>query len=1005
MEELSPSARLPADVEAAAQDPSRRWGPYIVVSELGRGANGVVNLAYDLRLHRRVALKTLLEMSPVQFERFAREARSAAKLEHPGIVRVLDLAMLNGRPYMAMEVVEGRSLRSCFREEALRTRELVAILRDVSEALGHAHAQGIVHRDVKPGNIFVDTTGRGRIMDFGVARDAGGDDLTTTGQALGTPEYMSPEQASDPRKTSAPSDVYSVGAVLFEGLTGRPPFLGSTPVETMFKVMSENLVRPSALSEVPMVLEEVILRCLDRDASKRYQDGRELARALDRFLAGRAGLLKGATVVDEVVKDEDEGSPGSARALIAIGIAIGLTVSTGLGWFLWKKWQDHQRELAALAAERVKNDERRLADEARRQADERKKQDEERKKLREAAFLATLRIRDPRQRLAKLDAHLEASPDDARALVARACARNDLHEDLAERAQPYAENDEAVKKDIEAALKLDQQCAGAYIERARLAYANRDQEGQNAALVAAEHTRVLPEAVFAEIAIRVQQRSEVPLARSEELVRDYPGYFYGWRLRAQELMRYRRYKDAAAAFGKSLELHESTWTNQERVNLLTQLLDWDAVIESCARWLDTWPGSPNAYFHRGRALMMKKDTAGALEDAKRLLDLNAAVRSLELSAQVRIGQAAYDEAIADCEALVKQPTITQRERSYGLYLKAMALTGKADLEGACDTLVEAAGVSEASDVLIAVVSEAYRVVTKLLQERGDADAADRFLRRLGDTRGRGPTLLLLRVRVALCAGDLGLARQLLGEAKQQAPNIRPDEERMLERCYTEANSSEGARRVQAGLARGDEAAKLDRALLIAATGERDRAKDEIERIMRDGTTPEVRARAHLAHARHIVSEREDSAAEDIEKALQLLPDDPIALSERAVLRARGRKEVAAREDSARAVALSPKDALVHARRAETCLILGDLEGASAGVKDALALDARCWDALSVRLHLDERRGDRAAQAADIRALLPFELYSARVETQKCRAAYLEKTAPEKSAPEKTAPDK
>ncbi|MEZ0227192.1 MAG: serine/threonine-protein kinase, partial [Planctomycetota bacterium] len=221
MEELSPTARLPADVEAASQDASRRWGPYVILSELGRGANGVVNLAYDLRLHRKVALKTLLEMSPVQFERFAREARAAAKLEHAGIVRVLDLALLNGRPYMAMEVVEGRSLRSCFREQSLRTRELVSILRDVAEALGHAHGQGIVHRDVKPGNIFVDSTGRGKIMDFGVARDADGEEkLTTTGQTLGTPEYMSPEQASDPRSVSPQSDVYSVGAVLFEGLTG-----------------------------------------------------------------------------------------------------------------------------------------------------------------------------------------------------------------------------------------------------------------------------------------------------------------------------------------------------------------------------------------------------------------------------------------------------------------------------------------------------------------------------------------------------------------------------------------------------------------------------------------------------------------------------------------------------------------------------------------------------------------------------------------------------------------
>ncbi len=1012
MEELSPTARLPADVEAVAQDASRRWGPYVILSELGRGASGVVNQAYDLRLHRRVALKTLLEMSPVQFERFAREARSAAKLEHPGIVRVLDLSLLNGRPCMAMEVVEGRSLRVCFREQSLRTRELVSILRDVAEALGHAHAQGIVHRDVKPGNIFVDSTMRGRIMDFGIARDTEADEnLTSTGQTLGTPEYMSPEQASDPRSASPRSDVYSLGAVLFEGLTGRPPFLGSTPVETMFKVMSENLVRPSALGEVPMVLEEVILRCLDRDPAKRFVDGRELARSLDKFLAGRAAMeakkLAAKKAAEDSKGDSQEGlegaaSPASARSLIAIGIGIGLIVSASLGWLLYERWKKEEKAKAVLREEKRREEEKRKAAEA---EEQKKKQAAEVVKRREEAVARALATRDPKARIVALDACHAQDELDLRVLLGRAAARVDLQEDCAERNVPQTELAALAAKDIEAVLALDPGAGQAYIERARSAMLSGDGESLNRALAAAERTRTPPACDLAELIITQQRQRAIPLERSEELVRKHEGYSLAWQFRGQELTRAHRWKDAVAAYDRALALEDRPRLHSERLNVVLYTNDQDAIVAACNKWLETWPGTPMAYFRRGGALLAKNDIAGALEDSKRLLEMRNVVMGHELAGQAYVRKRDWDAALAESEALLREETGSPRARPMALLMRGLALEGKGDLEHAAQAVLEA-GVTNDADVFVRATQQGVRIALRFLSERGDPAMADDVLRHVGEMRARTFSVSLQRIRVNMAAGDLGTARQLLAEAKAlsannpQAQGRIVEEEKLLEKCWQELRDHERFRPVDAAANRGDEAAQIEGATILASLGERDRARDEISRIASAASTDAVRVQALIARSRFIAESPEESLS-DIARALALRPDDAVATAERGVHRARLSQEAAAKEDCAHAVALAAQDtgaraaetrALVHARRAEALFILGDIAGADAAVKESLGLDSRLIDALSIRHHIEARRGDRAGEAATLRALLPYELYSVRVEVVKTRIAWLERIA-------------
>ncbi len=339
------------------------FGDYELVKMVARGGMGIVFKAVHRKLHRTVALKMILAghlASDTDVQRFYLEAEAVAQLDHPGIVPIYEVGEHGGQHYFAMGFVEGGSLAARVREGPLPPREAAALVQRIAEAVAYAHARGIIHRDLKPSNILLDKDGQPRITDFGLARKVQGDSpLTLTGRIVGTPSYMPPEQAAGRAEAIRPAaDIYSLGAVLYCLLTGRPPFQAASHKATLKQVLKQEPVSPRDLNgTVSRDLEVICLKCLQKDPSKRYAKAKALAQDLQRFLTGEPIL---ARPVSPLVRAARWCRRKPMLACLMAGIALSLLLGTGVASY-FAVWANAAAK-AAQASEATAREAKLLSD-------------------------------------------------------------------------------------------------------------------------------------------------------------------------------------------------------------------------------------------------------------------------------------------------------------------------------------------------------------------------------------------------------------------------------------------------------------------------------------------------------------------------------------------------------------------------------------------------------------------------------------------------------------------
>ena len=293
--------------ELGSDDCLGTLGDYTLRRQIGRGGMGVVYEAWQNSVERRVALKVLpgaVAVDDRAFQRFMREARTAAQLSHPNIVGVHAMGQEDNTPYFAMELVEGQTLARILRmlketepdgdtdfgkkDQVGYFANLANVLADVADGLQHAHSKRVIHRDIKPSNLILGSGNRLRILDFGLARLEGQESLTFSGDVIGTPTYMSPEQAKRKKiPVDYRTDIYSLGATMYETLTGQPPFSGKDHADTLSQIIERDVRPPRQLNaRVPTDLETIVLKCLRKDPSDRYATAEALAQDFRRFVRG-----------------------------------------------------------------------------------------------------------------------------------------------------------------------------------------------------------------------------------------------------------------------------------------------------------------------------------------------------------------------------------------------------------------------------------------------------------------------------------------------------------------------------------------------------------------------------------------------------------------------------------------------------------------------------------------------------------------------------------------------
>jgi WD40 repeat protein/tRNA A-37 threonylcarbamoyl transferase component Bud32 len=383
--DAGPALVPPLLVEVVAEEGAAVAG-YDILAVLGRGGMGVVYKARQVKLNRVVALKMILagaHAGPAELTRFRTEAEAIASLQHPNVVQIHDVGEQNGQPYFALEFVDGGSLEQRLTGTPHAPRKAAQLVETLARAVHAAHGVGIIHRDLKPANVLLTRDGQPKITDFGLAKRLGSETgQTQSGAIVGTPSYMAPEQAAGKVGAVGPAaDTYALGAILYELLTGRPPFKAETPMDTLLQVLDDEPVRLRRLnSKIPVDLETICLKCLEKQPHRRYHSARALADDLHRFLEDEPIRARPMTQVGRMLSWMRRRPAVAALlgvSLVALLSVIGGGVAVAYNARL-------SRAMAETLAARQREQEARLAEDKARHAEE------EQKRINEAAAASNL---------------------------------------------------------------------------------------------------------------------------------------------------------------------------------------------------------------------------------------------------------------------------------------------------------------------------------------------------------------------------------------------------------------------------------------------------------------------------------------------------------------------------------------------------------------------------------------------------------------------------------------
>ncbi|MFH1226595.1 MAG: tetratricopeptide repeat protein [Planctomycetota bacterium] len=595
------------------------FGKYTLEKKLGQGGMGAVYLALDPALNRKVALKVITSKDEKLLERFQREASAVAKLKHPNIVQVYEAGIINKQHYFTMDYVEGTPLDKLIQAKSKPSFQNIAkIILQVASALHYAHSQKIIHRDIKPGNILIDKNGETFLTDFGVAKQLTGLDrsLTITGTAIGTPNYMPPEQAQGKKDEIDPrSDIFSLGATLYHCLTGQMPFDGNEIYEVLSKVINEDPPAPSSIARIiPKDLETICLQCLNKDKSKRYQTAGALAQDLKQYLEGAPITARRTSYLArfriKVKKNKMASLAITGAIVILITVVIGLMTSSA----------GKEKEIESYRTEAKNAFEKNDYDKAKEWSTKLlalAPDDETIKGILKKSEKIIKAQEDKKQQVDKQVK--EAAAKAQRTVDLRAKAK-----EILERATGAPTPEQKIKLAQEA-LAIDSTFGDAYQV---IGYAYKEKGDNDKAYEyfskAIEATPTLAYSYYerAFITQYIRNKPDEAIADFEKVLELDPNSHIGWFAKGNIALNKQKYDDAIASFSKTIELYpEYDWAYNNRGNVYRAKGEIEQAIKDLNKAIELNPKFAEAYINRGSAYQDKDELDRAIADYNEALRL------------------------------------------------------------------------------------------------------------------------------------------------------------------------------------------------------------------------------------------------------------------------------------------------------------------------------------------------------------------------------------------------